>query len=60
MRSVFVLVVPFSDDGQRILDMLLGEGIGVGVDDFPLRRNNVGNTVGITRYDVGRVISSND
>ena len=43
--SAPVFFSPFPDDGQRILDVFLRIGIGVGVKIFP-RRNHIGNAVG--------------
>ena len=45
-RSALVLLAPFPDDGQSILDVFLRVGIGVGVKNLPLGRNHIGNTVG--------------
>jgi hypothetical protein len=45
-RSVLVLLAPFSDDGQRILDVFLRVEIGVGVKDLSFGRNDIGNAVG--------------
>jgi hypothetical protein len=41
-----LLLVPFPDDGQRILDVFLRVGIGVGVKNRSLGRNHIGNAVG--------------
>ena len=44
--SALVFFSPFPDDGQRILDVLLRIGIGVGVKNLSLGRNHIGNAVG--------------
>ncbi len=41
-----MLLAPFLDDGQRILDVFLRVGIGVGVKNLSLGRNHIGNAVG--------------
>ena len=44
-----MLLAPFPDDGQRILDVFLRVGIGVGVKNLSLGRNHIGNAVGENR-----------
>jgi len=44
-----VPLAPFLDDGQRILDVFLRAGIGVGVKNLSVRRNHIGNAVGEER-----------
>src|SRR5437660_475921 len=44
--SALVLLVPFPDDGQRILDVFLRVGIGAGVKNLSIGRNYIGNAVG--------------
>ena len=41
-----MFLAPFLDDGQRILDVFLRVGIGVGVKNLSVRRNHIGNAVG--------------
>jgi hypothetical protein len=44
-----MLLAPFLDYRQRILDVFLRVGIGVGVKNLSLRRNHIGNAVGEER-----------
>ena len=41
-----MLLAPFLDGGQRILDVFFRAGIGVGVKNFSVRRNHIGNAAG--------------
>jgi hypothetical protein len=41
-----MLLAPFLDGGQRILDVFFRVGIGVGVKNLSLGRNHIGNAVG--------------
>jgi hypothetical protein len=41
-----MLLAPFLDDGQRILDVFFRVGIGVGVKNLAVGRNHIGNAVG--------------
>jgi hypothetical protein len=44
--SAFMLLAPFLDGGKRILDVFFRVGIGIGVKNFSVRRNHIGNAVG--------------
>ena len=46
-----MLLAPFPDDCQRILDVFLRVGIGVGVKNPSLGQNHIGNVVGEGRAD---------
>ena len=46
MCSGLMLLAPFPDGGQRILDVFFRAGIGVGVKNLSVRRNHIGNAVG--------------
>jgi sugar/nucleoside kinase (ribokinase family) len=50
-RSALVLLAPFPDGGQRILDVLLRVGIGVRVKNLSLGRNYIGNAIGVSLYN---------
>ena len=51
VASALVLLAPFPDDGQRILDVFVRVGVGVGVKNLSLGRNHIGNAVGEGRAD---------
>src|SRR5262245_30984876 len=53
--SALVLLVPFPDYSQRILDVFLCVRIGVGVNNLSLGRNDVGNAVGECRAYKGNI-----
>ncbi len=44
-----MLLAPFLDHRQRILNVFFRAGIGVGVKNLSLRRNHIGNAVGEKR-----------
>ena len=46
-----MLLAPFLDNGQRILEVFFRVGIGVGVKNLSLGRNHIGNAVGEGRAD---------
>ena len=54
-ESALVLLAPLPDDGQRILDVLLRVGIGIGIKNRSVGRNYVGNAVGEGRANKGNI-----